>query len=281
MNPALSVVIPTVGRPGLLAGALAALAECDPPPAEVVVVDQSATADSEPVVAAAALPLARVVRCAGRGPGLALNVGLRAAGNSLVGVVDDDCVVAPEWVAATVAAMSDEPTGIVCGQVLPEGGDARAVPSTIVLDQPRDYTGQLSCSDLYKGNMACPRDAVLALGGFDESLVCAEDCDFCYRWLRAGQRLRHDPRMVVIHRAWRSPEELERLYVRYYIGQGMFYAKHLRTGDPHVLRFLARDLHGGLRAAAAGRLRGVPRWADQRRGALGGLPRGLARGLFR
>jgi GT2 family glycosyltransferase len=178
--------------------------------------------------------------------------------------------------------MTDDPNGIVSGQVLPEaGGDPRTVPSTIMLEQPRDYTGELSCSGLYGGNMACPRDAVLALGGFDESLVSAEDCDFCYRWLRRGRRLRHDPQMVVTHRDWRAPEELEQLYVRYYVGQGMFYAKHLRAGDPRVLRFLARDLGAGLRAAVAGRLYGVPRWADERRAAFRGLPRGLTAGLLR
>ena len=77
------------------------------------------------------------------------------------------------------------------------------------------------------------RGAVLE-GGFDELFgpaEAAEDNEFCYRWLRSGGSLRYEPSLVVWHHDWRSPRELERLYVRYARGQGFFYAKHLRRGD--------------------------------------------------
>ena len=38
---AVSAIVPTIGRPALLAECLASLFACDPAPAEVVVVDQS------------------------------------------------------------------------------------------------------------------------------------------------------------------------------------------------------------------------------------------------
>jgi GT2 family glycosyltransferase len=191
-------------------------------------------------------------------------------------ITDDDCTVRSDWVRAALRLMREDPNGIACGQVLPPpGDDPRLIPSTIALDTPMEYTGQIACGVLYGGNMVCPRDEVLALGGFDEQIVpSSEDCDFCYRWLRDGRRLRHDPGLVVWHHAWRAPDELSRHYVNYYRGNGVFYAKHLAAGDLAVLRFLLRDWYAGLRSLA-GPFRGIEPWSDYRRGALTGLPRGL------
>jgi len=154
------------------------------------------------------------------------------------------------------------------------------VPSTRTDEVPHDFTGQRSCDGLFSGNLVLPRREALELGGFDERLETAEDNDFGYRWLVAGRPMTFDPALVVWHNDWRTPEELERLYVVYWRGQGRFYGKHLRHGDPTMLRFLARDLKKGAQAGAERVLRGRPRWTDWRRGILRGLPPGLVRGLF-
>jgi GT2 family glycosyltransferase len=129
--------------------------------------------------------------------------------------------------------------------------------------------------------MALPRAAVLELGGFDERFgpeEAAEDNEFCYRWLRAGRPLRYEPSLVVEHHDWRTPEELERLYVRYARGEGFFYAKHLRRGDLRMLRFVVRDLAWGLRGIASGLLKRRESWTDSRRGVFKGMPGGFAAG---
>ena len=279
MKP-VTVVIRTIGRPELLAKALASLGRCEPLPDETLVVDQSDGLTSRTVVERCGLPGARVVPSTGRGRSLALNEGLEAAVHDTVLVTDDDCEVRDDWIAVARREMAAVPGGIVTGQVLPGGSDPGRIPSVHVLDVPRDYTGELHCGVLYTGNMACSRDAVLALGGFDERVTpAAEDCDFCYRWLRRGGTLRHVPDLVVWHHDWREPRELETLYVDYYRGQGIFYAKHLRAGDRAVVRFMLNDAISALRAGVGGALlRRRPRWADPRRGIARGLPRGLRDG---
>ena len=275
-----SVVVPTVGRAEPLRSCLESLATCTPPAAEIVVVDQSGDPAVRELVDAFASSGARLVRCEGRGVSKGRNLGIREATHETVLVTDDDCTVAEDWVATAVSLMAAEPHGIVTGRVLPVG-DPRAVPSSKDDETPRDFTGEIHIGALFPNNMALHRSSVLAEGGFDERFgpaEAAEDNEFCYRWLRAGRSLRYEPSLVVWHHDWRSPRELERLYVAYARGQGFFYAKHLRRGDVRMLRLIARDLYWGARGVAAAGLKRRARWTDPRRGILRGLPVGLWRG---
>jgi GT2 family glycosyltransferase len=271
-----SVLVPTIGRPERLAACLSSIAACEPRPEEVLVVDQS----GDPRLAALVRRFeARLVPCTGRGPGRARNAGLAEVRHETVLATDDDCTVAPDWVAVAKELAARHPAHLITGRVLPFG-DPRAIPSTIDDPDPREYTGGVHCGALFANNMICPRSLARELGGFDDRLLHGEDNDFSYRWLRAGLGFRYEPHLVVWHHDWRTHEELERLYVRYYRGQGLFYAKHLRRRDARMLRFLARDLYGGLTSLAAAILRGRPRWTDPGRGIPRGLVPGLVRGWF-
>jgi glycosyltransferase involved in cell wall biosynthesis len=276
-----SVVIPTAGRARPLERVLASIAACRPAPAEVLVVDQSGDAAVDEVVRRYAPARARLVPCNGRGVSSGRNVGLRQASHELVLVTDDDCTVEPDWVGKAWRLAAGDTDTIITGRVLPVG-DARAVPSTIDDPERRDYTGERRGGLLFPNNMALNRSAVLALdGGFDERFgpeEAAEDNEFCYRWLKAGKRLVYEPSLVVHHHDWRTPAELESLYRRYARGEGFFYAKHLRSGDLRMLRFIARDLVWSVRGLLAAVLKRRERWTDFRRATLAGLPGGFRDG---
>jgi GT2 family glycosyltransferase len=140
---------------------------------------------------------------------------------------------------------------------------------------PHEYTGEMHYDVLFGCNMACSRSRFLDLGGFDERVKLAEDNDFCYRWLRAGERLRYDPDFLIWHHAWRTREDLQRHFAAYARGQGIFYAKHLRRHDLVIVRFLARDFRRATRGVASRILRGRSEWPDARLA----LPRGVISGL--
>jgi glycosyltransferase involved in cell wall biosynthesis len=276
-----SVVIPTIGRAELLARCLESVAACRPPADEIIVVDQSGKAEVADVVARFGHARARLVTCPGRGVSKSRNAGLAAARNDLVLVTDDDCTVEPDWAVTAHRLIPEDGNTIVTGRVLPVG-DPSSVPSTIASRTRRDYTGEQRGGLLFGNNMVLPRFAVLAAdGGFDERFgpqEAAEDNEFCYRWLKAGKSLVYEPSLVVHHHDWRTPGQLQELYVRYARGEGFFYAKHLRRGDLRMLRFIARDVYWSLRGLAAAFVKRRRRWTDFRRAILTGMPRGFRDG---
>ena len=258
-----SVVVPTVGRRGLLERCLRSVLACDPPADEVVVVDQSGGQEVVALLAELAAPSLRRVPCDGRGTARAMNRGLAAARHDTVLVTHDDCTVAPGWVGAAARHAASHPEGIITGRVLPPDGSPY-VPSTKDDPEPHDYTGMLTSGLLYPANMVVSRRRIQEIGGFDErrSLLVAEDNDLCYRWLADGRTFRYEPELVVWHHDWRTPEELVRTHVAYARAQGGFYAKHLRAGDRRVLELLWWDLRNGVRKTVAGTLRRTPRWQE-------------------
>jgi GT2 family glycosyltransferase len=270
-----SVIVPTIGRAALLATCLESVAACDPPPAEILVIDQSGDDAVRSAVDRFAPAGARLLTSEVRDRSRAVNQGMAAAAHELVLVTDDDCTVDPAWVATAWAHLAGDPETIVTGRVLPVG-DAIAVPSLVGGDEPRDYTGEIHYDVLFGCNMGCSRSPFLALGGFDERVKLAEDNDFCYRWLAAGKGLHYDPALLIWHHAWRTADQLERHFRGYARGQGIFYAKHLVRGDLGIVRFLLQDIRRSTRAVAARIVRGRSDWPDARLS----LPIGVVRGLL-
>jgi GT2 family glycosyltransferase len=273
-----SVIVPTVGRAAQVEACLASLSECEPGASEILIVDQSGA----PAIKALAERFARFgagyLYCDGRGKPRGSNLGLRKATHDAVLFTDDDCTVAASWVGVTMDALAGNPSTIVTGSVLP-ATNAAYVPSTIEDPDPREYFGKAQVGVVFGNNMAFSRSAILGIGGFDERLtLAADDNDLCYRWLRAGGRIRYEPEMVVWHHDWRPPDELERLYVQYAHFQGLFYAKHLRAGDVRVVPFILRDVRDGLAGLRDRYMRGRPRGSDWRQGVVRGLPGGLLAG---
>ena len=167
------------------------------------------------------------------------------------------------------------PGAIVTGRVLPVG-DPRAVPSTKddpLPRRPERRAPRRVAVRQQHGAAAGPRARARRLrralrpggGGRGQRVLLP---------LAEGRPpARYEPSLVVEHHDWRSPEELERLYVRYARGEGFFYAKHLRRGDLRMLRFIGRDLAWGCAARAPGSSRGGESWTDSRRGVLQGHAR--------
>jgi GT2 family glycosyltransferase len=86
-------------------------------------------------------------------------------------------------------------------------------------------------------NVGLRRDALLAVGGFDEMLApgsyfsCAEDYDLTYRVLAKGYMLLHLPSARVLHHGLRDWRSGSALMFHTYVATGAAYMKHLRVRD--------------------------------------------------
>ncbi len=280
-----SVVIPSRNRPDLAAAAVDSVLANRHPPFDVVVVDQSdddRTAERlRPTVKADArltyLPSAT------RGASRARNLGAAHARGDVVAFLDDDCTAPLDWIGSIVAAFERHPdVDLLYGQVRRaralEGQDG--VVPTLEFDAPRRVSRSQGFEIVgMSANLAVRRDRLERLGGFDALLgpgsgsAGGEDFDFEYRALLDGATLLLEPSVVVDHFGRRDSTEWPRLLHAYGLGDGAFYAKHIRCGDSVASRALAiRLLRLGAREALnTTGLRRRPSQAPYLRGCVEGM----------
>jgi glycosyltransferase involved in cell wall biosynthesis len=210
-----SVVVPTFKRTYLLERCLAALMRQDLDPAswEVIVADDAASHETERLLArwlAGDEPGANADGRATRqgpalryvavthahGPAAARNAGWHAASGEIIAFTDDDTLPEPNWLRTGLEAFADGVVG-VSGRII--------VPTSAApIDYERNEAG-LECADFPTANCFYRRDALEAVGGFDERFTAAwrEDGDLYFTLLRQtnGQvkRFLRVPEAIVVH----------------------------------------------------------------------------------
>lgn len=200
--PEYTLVIPTIGRDSLRRLLTALKRGAGPVPPKVVVVDDRPGPPRD-------LSLGddlgvRVLRSGGRGPAAARNVGWRAATTRWVCFLDDDVVPDPDWESALcIDLKAADAAGAVGSQAVLE------VPTHRRPTDDERRTARLSTARWITADMAYRRDALVAVGGFDERFPRAyrEDSDLALRIVLAGGTiLRGERRSThpVAPATWRS-----------------------------------------------------------------------------
>jgi glycosyltransferase involved in cell wall biosynthesis len=194
-----SVVVPSYRRPQLLARCLEHLLQQDFPREdyEIIVADDGPDQDTYEVVEACALfaggkPLVRYLPVRGtQGPAAARNAGWRLARGRVIAFTDDDTQPLRGWLREGLSAMH--------GGVVAVSGAVRVPLGPEPSDYERDTAG-LECAEFVTANCFVRREALDALGGFDERFTSAwrEDSDLQFRLLGLGHIVRA-PRAIVRH----------------------------------------------------------------------------------
>ncbi len=196
-----AVVVPVRDRADQLDRCLAAL--CGVP---VVVVDD-ASRDPAAVARVARRHGARLVRQdVNTGPAGARNTGIGCTTESLVALVDSDCVVPAGWLDALVGHFDDPAVGAVAPRVLAQERGRSVLARYSAARGPLDL-GPADARVHPGGRVPYVPTAALvvrrvALGGgppFDPALRFGEDVDLVWRMHDAGWTVRYDPRTVVRH----------------------------------------------------------------------------------
>jgi len=231
-----SVVVPTYYREDLLNRCLAALLtqEFDPNGYEIVVVDDAACDKTRALVSQRALsaPQARLryLPVGGQhGPAAARNTGWRAARAPIIAFTDDDCIAHPEWLSAGVAAMRRDVAAVAGRIVVP----VPALPT----DYERDVAG-LERAEFATANCFCRRQALSAVGGFDErfTMPWREDSDLQFTLLERGYRIVSAPEAVVVHPVRAAPWGVGLSQHRKIMFNALLYKKHPRLYQERVQR---------------------------------------------
>jgi len=184
----------------------------------------------------------------------AYNAGIAASDGEVVACTDDDVVVPKDWLAQIERAFVADPgAGLLYGQVLvPESlkdvGDDIVVPNLPIKHHQRLAKGQGFKVFGMGANYAVRRSLSEKIGGFDEALGgggplrSSQDFDFAYRTYLSGAAIILVPEVKVDHYGTRTTEQWPATLKAYGIGDGAFYSKHIRCGDPYALWLFTKIL---------------------------------------
>jgi GT2 family glycosyltransferase len=222
-EPAATVVVPVWNGRDWLPGLIASLGEQTLAPAEVIVVDNGSR-DGSPEWLAEHAPEVRVVALAeNTGFAAAANRGIRAAGSEAVALVNTDVVLGPGWLEWAVAALGPGIASVATKMVdLADPGVVYDAGDVLRRDGACEQRGRFGRDDgrwdapgevfaACAGAAVYRREAVLAVGGFDERFFAyLEDVDLGLRLRLAGWRCAWEPRAVARHAGGGSAGQLER-----------------------------------------------------------------------
>ncbi len=249
--PPTSLIICSRNRPDMLLETVNSILAGEDVPTEIVIVDQSDTADERMQVYKTSRPCTiRYLWTRSVGLCRASNLGIASAAYDLIAFTHDDVMVTPTWFGSLVRALLNAGPGtVVTGRVLPsKAQQPGAFVWTLKTDEtPAVYRGRIGRDVLLPLNMAMWRSTVADIGDFDVRFgpggpyPGAEDNDFGFRLLEAGYCIQYVPQAILYHRAWRSPQTFLSLRWKYAYAQGAFYAKHLRGNDRYMFERMRDD----------------------------------------
>jgi Glycosyltransferase like family 2 len=240
-----SVLICTRDRPESVERAVRAVLASSTVQVEVVVVDQSSGPEAERRLAALGDGRVRYVRRLGGGKPAALNEGLRLVQAPIVVLTDDDCEPPPDWVAGMVRILEARPdVALVFCNVVPPPYDHRLgyVPAyERTTDRLVRSIGGTCWGRGLGAGMAIRRDAVMAIGGFDDAIgpgarfKSGDDWDLELRLLLKGWHVYETASVSTLHHGFRSYAEGRDHSRRSWYGMGAVVAKPVRAGHVRAL----------------------------------------------
>lgn len=258
----ISVVIPHLNQPAMLARCLASLASGQRKPDEIIVVDNGSARLPQEVCAA--YPGVQLLQELTPGPGPARNLGVSHASGDILAFIDADCLADPAWLAAAEQAMANPDAQILGGDVRIALVDPERLTMLEAYESIYAYRMDLYIADkgfTGTGNLVVRRAVMQAVGPF-AGLSVAEDLDWGQRATGLGYRIRFVAGMRVYHPARDQFTELWKKWDRhmaheYHVGRAslrgrlVWAAKTAAMGvSPlaEVPQILTSDRVGGLRS---------------------------------
>lgn len=206
-----TVVIPTYNRGAILVENLARIVDLEPPPFEIVVVDQTKEHPAEVEARLAGLwagAAIRWIRLEQPSIPFAMNEGLLLARTPIVLFLDDDVSPVADLAQQHAAAYRDARIAAVIGQCLQPGetpvhdAPPRAAAGVPDLELRFNHDEGRFVRNVIAMNLSVRRERALAIGGFDENFIGVAyrfETDFALRLTAGGDRIWFEPAARVDH----------------------------------------------------------------------------------
>jgi GT2 family glycosyltransferase len=174
----------------------------------------------------------------------AYNLAIASTTGPIIAFTDDDCLVPCDWIEKIVKAFEEQRDGeLMYGQVLPAytEDDGDVLTPLLHIDKPERLDRANGFRVFGMGaNFAARRSLFERAGTFDEvlggggPLKSSQDFDLAYRAYRRNAAILLRPEVIVRHDGRRELEDWPALLRAYGFGDGAFYSKHVRCGDPYA-----------------------------------------------
>lgn len=179
--PLVSFVIPVLNGANDIARCVRSIRQQDVPPEdyEVVVMDNGSTDQTHQILRDLACPFQVVPKV---NVSTLRNRGAALARGRYLAFVDADVALGPTWLPGGLQALA-QPGVVATGSFLEVPEEATWLQQAWSLHQRSRYLDDAVTTVPWLGsaNLMVHRKAFLDLGGFNESLITAEDVDLCYR----------------------------------------------------------------------------------------------------
>ncbi len=200
--PTFSFLVPVYQGASFVAAAVRSILEQRPPVHEVIVCDDGSTDALDEVL----MPFSGdiiLLHQEHRGVAAARNLGLYRATGEFIGICDADDRLLPGLVDSWIAMAMERPDLDVLGRTSYLVKDGQCLGPSRTLESPafdiEDQRLSILQRDFIGGCAAFRRTRLIDLGGYDESLQCAEDYDSFVRLILSGSRagLDFEPHAVI------------------------------------------------------------------------------------
>ena len=262
--PHISIVIPTRNAPADVQRALTSFTKVRYRSWDVVVVDQSDDQSTRSVVEAFGntLPQVRYRHSKAKGTSRARNIGIAETGGAIIGFLDHDCAVAPDYLVEAARVFTSYPrAGNVYGSVLRPGGLPEWSPDGWLPSTTADHEFEVGLQNTMRERLRLPhlpsmggcmfvrRSVIEQVGLFDthfgpgSRFPSCEDGDFTYRTVVAGYSVVCSPSIRVDHYGIREIKNgaAARHLRTYQHAMGGWHMKVLRAGDPAAIVWIVTE----------------------------------------